>query len=266
MQLGDSLRRACCILAFFLAIASVVMGLHGKFHTSKLPPGMKSAGIAMELVRTNQDVWDITADPSDQKTLREQQQLDRYLFIPCYLLFFVAMGTYTFVELKGMRWFGIAIALLVIAAAICDYFEDAGIIYALDHLEDPHPLAISSFGYWKWGLIYMMLICTFPLFWRRWHSASLRILGLPFGLYAVFSGGAGAIGCLLQHGGRVESAASGLAAPVLFFVPFVALFHQGTLPGLTWLAGVWPFRWIVRWPEWKEPTAVDRGAGGEPAR
>ena len=68
MQLEESLRRACCVLALLLAIATGVMGFHARFSTRvKLPPGMKSAGVALELVRTNQDFWDLTADPSDRR-------------------------------------------------------------------------------------------------------------------------------------------------------------------------------------------------------
>jgi hypothetical protein len=258
--------RLLLILGLISILVSVVMQVNAlNFKpVAKLPVGMTSIGIAMELVQSKQDVLDLTADPENRKTLRTQQQLDRFPFIPSYFFFFATLGAYGIVVLDRLRWTGYAIIILVAMAALFDYFEDSGIIYALDHLDDPHPEHIWIWGYLKWGLIYAMLIGTLPLFWRRWKSASLRILGLPFGLYAVFSGAAGVVACFLRHGGRIESAASGLAAPILFFVLFAALFQYGVVRGLTaialFLKRYRVTRWIVLWPAWKagkdHPSAV----------
>ena len=258
--------RLLLILGLISILATVVMQANAlRFKpVAKLPVGMNSIGIAMELVQSKQDVLDLTADPENRKMLRAQQQLDRFLFIPSYFFFFATLGAYGIVVLDRMRFSGYAITVLVSLAALFDYFEDSGIIYALDHLEDPQPQHIWIWGYLKWGLLYAMLIGTLPLFWRRWKSASLRILGFPFGLYAVFSGAAGVVACCLRHGGRVESAATGLAAPILFFVLFAALFQFGVVRGLTaialFLRGFAATRWIVLWPTWKagkdHPSAV----------
>jgi hypothetical protein len=246
-------------LGLFFILAAVPMSSNARrLQSLELPNGMTSLGIAIELVENDQDFRDLTARPANIQPLQEQQQLDRFLFIPAYLMFFAAAGAYAIVSLDRMRWTGYAIIVLTLAAAICDYCEDSAILYALAHRADPHAANISWWAYPKWAMLYLMLTCTAPLFWRRWNAASLRILGLPFGLYAAFSGGAGLVACAVHHGGRIESAASGLAAPVLFFVFFAPLFYWGVVRGLTrianFLARSWFTKWIVLWPAWKDAS------------
>src|SRR5258708_40198169 len=89
-------------------------------------------------------------------------------------------------------------------------------------------------------------------------SARFRILGSFLVFSTAFSGGAGILACVLHHPGRVEAAASSFAAPVIFFMPFVAFFYVGGREGLNRIAG-WlrnarlrkrrPLKWIIDWPE-----------------
>jgi hypothetical protein len=269
------LRHRCCFFALVLMIAGVVMLANAQFTVTKVPLSMHSPGVAMELVQSNQDIYNIVGEPSDTSDAAKQnretilllQKLDRWFFIPAYFLFFQSVGIYMTVLLKKARWFGPVICLMVFIAAICDYFEDHWIVWSVQNLDSPNPIAISTFGYSKWGLLFVMLIGLAPLLWRYWpESAALRLLGAILGVYVVFSGAAGLIACALHHGGRVESASNALAAPVVFFMPFVAAFYHGTLQGLNRIAnrlttvkifGFRPLSWIIEWPEYgAQPAAA----------
>jgi hypothetical protein len=241
-------------LLFFLGLFSInASGLQTPSHP--MPNGLTKVGIAIELAGTRREVDDLIQPADNKGILTVQQYLDMALFIPGYLLFFVALGVYGLHCPGWIRRTGWIIIPLAVAGAGCDYFED---FYILRALAGANPPLMAFWGYAKWALLFMMLIATVPIFFGRWKAASLRILGVPFGLYAFFSGAAGLMACLLRHGGRIESASSGLAAPALFFTFLVAPFHDGIIPGLTRIANWldrWPFtRWIVRWPEFKAPA------------
>lgn len=270
---GSKVRRLCWILALAnIVAASLMMQAAAKFSDRNLPFGMRSPGLAMELVHRVADVYKILGDPSDRSEVAVKdrnailrlQMLDRWLFIPAYSLFFTALGWYAFIELRKTSLSGPLVAALVLAATILDYVEDYRIVHIVQNLDqglsEMDVRAVSTVSYPKWGLLFVMLLSLCPLFFRRWpESAALRILGFITGCYIGFSAVAGVFACVITHAGRVESAASAFAAPVLFFFPFVAFFYHGTLEGLDRTAvafrslevlGKKPFGWIVDWPEY----------------
>jgi hypothetical protein len=252
----DTLRKFCCGLALLLIVASIVMTIPTKdFRDPKLPGGMKNAGIAMELVSTTEEVQGLANNTHNQQTLYLMQQWDEWFFIPAYVLFYGAGGIFAFQAQRQSwtRWFGAAILVLVACAAVFDYLEDQAIYRALADLDHANAADISGVSYVKWGLLYAMLACYVPLFLRRWHSATLRILGLPFALYAGFSGVTGVLSCFAGARQQVESTTLALAAPVIFFMPFVALFHQSAMDGLNWLGNLPLLKILISWPEIKEP-------------
>ena len=252
----ENLRKICCWLALLLVAASVVMTIPTKdFRDPKLPSGMKNPGIAMELVNTTEEVQGLANNSRNQQTLQLVQWLDEWFFIPSYVLFYGATGIFAIQaqRQRWTRWFGVAILVFVVGAAVFDYLEDQAIYRALADLEHANALDISRVSYVKWGLLYAMLACYVPLFLRRWHSATLRVLGLPFAVYAGISGVTGVLSCFAGSRQLVESTTAGLAAPVIFFMPFVALFHQSAMDGLNWLAKLPLIRILVSWPEIKEP-------------
>ena len=254
----ERLRKICCWLAFALIAASIWMAiLENGLRDPKLPDGMKNPGIAMELVNTPEEVRGLANNPQNLQTLNLLQVWDERLFIPVYVLFYGAGGIFAFRSQRQswLRWFGVAIVVLVAVGAMVDYFEDQAIFGALSDPDHANATDISRTSYVKWGLLYAMLACFVPLFLRRWQSATLRVLGLPFAVYAGFSGVTGVLSCFAGSRQLVESTATGLAAPVLFFMPFLALFHEGAMEGLNWLGNLPLLKILISWPEIKEPRS-----------
>jgi hypothetical protein len=252
----DTLRKVCCGLAVLLIAASIWMWILARgFRDPKLPGGMKNAGIAMELVNTTEEVQGLANNPQNGRTLDRLQVSDEWFFIPSYVLFYGATGIFAFQAQRQSwtRWFGAAILLFVAGAAVFDYLEDQAIFRALADLNHANAADISRVSYVKWALLYTMLACYVPLFLRRWKSATLRVLGLPFAVYTGISGVTGVLSCFAGARQQVESTSLALAAPVIFFMPFVALFHQSAMDGLNWLANLPLIRILVSWPEIKEP-------------
>ena len=251
----DFLRKFCCGLALLLIVASIVMTIPTSgFRDPKLPSGMKSPGIAMELVNTREEVQGLANNSQNRQTFNLLQVLDEWMFIPSYVLFYGCAGVFAFrAQQTWLRWFGVAIVVLVATGATFDYLEDQAIFRALADLDHATATDISGVSYVKWGLLYAMLACYVPLFLRRWHSATLRVLGLPFALYAGFSGVTGVLSCFAGARQQVESTTLALAAPVIFFMPFVALFHQSAMDGLNWLGNLPLVKTLISWPEIKEP-------------
>src|SRR5438270_9104736 len=102
------LRRTCCFFATVLIAAGVVMMTNANFSKRKLAKGMQNPGIAMELAQTNEDIYNVLGEPSDnsesaqndRKTMLRLQTLDRWIFIPSYFLFFSAVGLYMVSQLR----------------------------------------------------------------------------------------------------------------------------------------------------------------------
>ncbi len=248
----ETLRKTCCGLALLLIAAGIVMMAQARFQNPKMPPGLQRPGIAMELVESTQEVEDLANNQQNRQTFHRLQLLDEAMFIPSYVLFFAAAGVFAFRILGWTRWFAAAAVLLVLTAAVFDYREDAAILAALVNPAGCDASAISRAAYWKWGLLFAMLLSLVPLLLRHWDSATLRVLGLPIALYMTFSGVAGLTGCIEGSRQQVESATGGLAAPILFFMPFVPLFYVSAMDGLNWLAQLPLLKQLVSWPEIKE--------------
>jgi hypothetical protein len=252
MRVGK-LGKTCCGLAAVLIAAGIVMKSEANFENPQLPAGLKNPGIAMELVLTTDEARGIANNPKNQATLTRLQYLDEWMFIPAYLLFFGSVGLFALAGQGWTRWFGAAVVVLVLVGAFFDYWEDYGILYALAHLNgDPRAADIAHASFRKWGSLYGMLLCLIPavmLPW--WQAATLRVVGFALALILGFTATAGLIACFGSLRPQVEAAAIAFAIPTVFFVPFVALFHDGFMHGLNWLAKI-PL--IGSWPEIKEPN------------
>lgn len=248
----DALRKISCSLAFLLIAAAMVMSHASSFEHANVPVGMNSPGIAMELPESDGEVKGLASDSADQQTFWRLQRLDQWMFIPAYVLFFWSAGLYAFLTPGWTKWFGLVIIVLVSSAAVFDYREDGAILYALGNLNDPHAGEIAWAAYWKWGLLYALLVCFVPVLLRRWPSATLRVLGLPLAIYGALSSVTGLLGSISHARVRVESAVPGLALPVIFML-MVPLFYEGGMSGLNWLSTLPILKQLMAWPELKKP-------------
>lgn len=250
----EALRRLCCWLALLLALAAAVMSWQASFHNPTLPPDMANPGIAMELARNAAEIHGLTNNPQNIDTLHRLQVFDEWLFIPAYTLFFAALGLYAYRVLHwSVRWSGPLVVIFVVVAAFFDYREDSGILAALANLANSQAAPTFHASYTKWSLLFLMLLLLIPLLLRRWQSATLRVLGLLFTIYILLNATPAFVACFFSGRAQIESSSSALAAPVIFFLAFVSLFHTSTMDGLNWIAALPIIRTVVSWPDIKEP-------------
>jgi hypothetical protein len=249
----------------FLLGAYLTYGIN--FSGRPLPQGLKSAILAMEVPSGSDDIRltvgcglgekRIVActDPLDRRdrdAMRAAQYADMF-FIPLYVAVLVVAGiTQWVVTPWHWRRLGAVTAATGFAAGVLDYFENAAILETLDKIAQSQALdagAIANFAWWKWGLLFVSLFCLLPLMLAQdAKSMTLKIFSRVLCVYAAVSCLAGFIACWFRHPTRLESASPAFVAlPVLILLR--SFLRDGTLEGLTWLAGLWGLRWLARWPE-----------------
>jgi hypothetical protein len=159
---------------------------------------------------------------------------------------------------------GLAGVWLILLGAAFDYFEDFGILNVLNetsarHVTDASAAAISQWAFMKWGFVFAATICLarFPV--QRWpSSALLRFAGVAAGLWSALSGVSGTIAALImQNPTRVEASANGIAALVLFYIPFFLICERGFVNGMDRLAGSIFLSWLANWTRYgKYPVSI----------
>lgn len=258
-----ALASALLVIAFAVIFASAI-----QFSGRPLPYGLTRPILAMEVPATADDirltmgcgVGETKAVPCgdpldvlDRNSMRTAQYID-YFFIPCYAAMFILAGLIQLRTVPSKWWgmLGIASALLVLPAAVFDYFEDFAILRALDRLPTtvmPDAAAIAYCGWWKWWLLFIALLCLLPLLYAGdAKSMALKLISRLLMAIVVVNGLAGLLACWFRHPARLESATSGLVAIPLVIL-FRAFLRDGTLEGLNRLANVWGLKWLARWPE-----------------
>ncbi len=138
--------------------------------TSRLPDvritsGVTKPNLAMELVRSRQDVVDVLGEPgapggnSRRVAMRDIQCMD-LPFIACYVCLFCITG----LQMKAMpgsfkRALGYSVIVLIIAAGLFDVLEDWSIL-RVSWLDAAHlaPGFTRTFALCKWSLIFVTLI------------------------------------------------------------------------------------------------------------
>jgi len=274
-------------LAVIAALLVIGFGVYFTFFLTfsgrPLPHGLRKPILAMEVPSSADDIRLVLGcgvgetktvpcgdplDKQDRYSMRLAQYVD-WAFIPCYAALFAAAGLIEWKTIRsGWRWLGILALVAVIVAAGFDYGEDSGIFRALDKarlLQSPDWAAIAFCGWWKWTLLFIVLLCLIPMMIARGEkSMTFRIISRLLCLFVAVSALAGLLACWLHHPARLESAASGLAAiPALIL--FRAFLRGGTLQGLEWLASLPGLKWLARWPDFlfgKEPELESSRANG----
>ena len=168
---------ALLVLATGLAVYSTYVKKR-KYPERPLPGGLTKPVLALELVKSSDEVGMVLGDGEQEsskitrKMMREDLKGDTYAFIPIYWLLLVAMSwLLTRRHPDWASWAGIAAGVCVTAAAIFDYFENAGIRAVLDapaaSVTDRMALAIRTPSLVKWALIFITMGLLGGLFWQR---------------------------------------------------------------------------------------------------
>ena len=193
--------------------------------------------LAIELVRSADEVRSILRDPKgdhNREVMRQQIREDWYC-IATYWLYFLGMGAILArCTWPGARWLAVAVALTATSAALCDVFENLGILRVLDtepgNLNDTMARTIRGASLAKWGLFAVVSGLLSPLFLAyRGRPILPRIL-------STLAGWAMATAALLGFVGLVWNPAIlwsmavgglGLAAALLVFLFFPGTFLIG---------------------------------------
>jgi hypothetical protein len=236
--------RVVGILILCLAGIGAQMQRDNKFDPPpSLPGSFRSPILVMELVRTAENVRSVLRDPMGQHNrdlVRRQIELD-WAFIPAYWICFTGLGLIALAcPWPGARVIGALVIFTAEAAALCDVFENQGILLILDtppaHLNDSMATAIRHPSLAKWGFLAVVeagLATLFLAYGRREFLPKVltKIAGWAFGIAAVLGLFGVAIPTVADFLGRdwdpaaIEwssvSMAVGLlaAAPVLLFFP-----------------------------------------------
>jgi carboxypeptidase PM20D1 len=198
----------------------------------RIPPHFRSPVVALELVRSADEVRAVLCDPmglKNRRIMRGQIQAD-WPFIVTYGLILVGLG----LVLARCGWPGARVlaALAVVTAtgaALADGFEDLGILLVLDTgpdcLSDAMARTIRTPSLVKWGLLATVAAALAPLFLSYRRGPVLPgILSAFSGLAFLAAAGLGAVGFAWNP--AIEWSALALALG-LFTAMFVFLFAPG---------------------------------------
>jgi hypothetical protein len=258
----------CAWFAFLTISLGVFMGLLGDFGKRKLPNGLHSPVLAMELIRYDgEDVAKVlgsAGDPGDDRPqMIRQIELD-WLFIVFYTILFSFIGVLLYQG--GNRRFGIIIGMLVLAGAVFDILENLAILGLLGSSGDlAMPTALldmasrgSAPRIWslaKWTFIFSLLLLTtriyldksVPMFcrWIGFITGGLAVIAAILGLCGIFSH----TDALIETGGKFM--AFSLFGGFVFFATHSWL-ADGLLPALDRLANRQGLRKLTTWPSDEE--------------
>lgn len=140
----------------------------------RLPPHLRwapSPAVAIELVRSADDVRSILRDPTGDHNRAVQRQVigEDWYCIATYWLYFLGMGALLAgCRWPGARWLAGAVALTATAAALGDVLKNRGILRVLDtepdQLNDAMARTIRGASLAKWGLLAVVEGLLSPLF------------------------------------------------------------------------------------------------------
>ncbi len=261
-----TIARGSGILILVLAGISVWMQQTQTFDPPPRPPQQFSSPIlAMELVRSAEEVRSILGDPigtQNRRVMRRQIDED-WPFIVTYWLLLLGLGRIQFAS----RWPGARICTAVVvltatAAAICDVFENLGILLVLDSdiasLNDPMARTIRTASLAKWGSLAIAELAAAPalLAYRR-GAVIPGILSTVAGMALLAASALGLAGLAWNPAieWSVGALALGLATsmPLLLFMPGDFLVGIGAAVSyapqsfrhLKWLVGIAVLAFLV---------------------
>jgi hypothetical protein len=185
-------------IALLLTLAGVLTLVLGLLKSppkpKRLPPGLRSVIVAIELARTGQEANDILgeADSAMRVYLRQGIYID-YLIIAFYWLLYMALAAL----LSQQGWFvvGVLAAVCITAAAQLDFLENLNLFTLLDSPPNAPNLehlvaAVRKPSRFKWALIFLAVGLTALVFlpqsnWRLWTVGMTHLLTAIVGLIGI---------------------------------------------------------------------------------
>lgn len=184
------MKTAAALAAAAVALLVILNGKPEFSNACRPPRGMVNPVVAMEMVRTVTEVDAILgpAPGPDREAMRIKQYID-FAFIVCYSALYLALA----------RMFASRVAIAAAAggfvAAVCDVFENLGILRVVDMpLERTTQAmvdAIRTPATVKWTLTWLVMATFASLFWTR-RGRLARVISVLFfaaaamGIYGLF--------------------------------------------------------------------------------
>ena len=183
------------IMSLIAGLSILALTARGLFSAAplRLPHGFHARALALELVESTEDIKTIEA-VYPASVIRDELNLDLYIFIPFYLILFLALGAWlSWSNIPYARLLGIAVAACVIVAALWDVIEDLQTFSVLRDLNQTSVDSIRQAALIKWTMLsVMMLLMAVPFVWR---GGWVLMIGILYGLTGVI----GVLGVLWHH-------------------------------------------------------------------
>jgi hypothetical protein len=258
----------CAWFAFLTISVGITMGLVADFGKRKLPHGLHSPVLAMQLTRSDgEDVAKIlgpAGDPGDDRPqMIRQIELD-WLFIGFYTTLFTFVGVLLY--RRGNRRLGLIIGLLAVPAAVLDVLENLavrGLLGSSGDLAMPATfLEIAArdsaprvWSLAKWAIIFLLLILTTPIYLDKNVPVFRRSIGFITGGFALIAAILGFCGIFSHTDALIETGVKfmvfSLFGGFVFFATHSWL-ADGLLPALDRLANRKWLRKLATWPSNEE--------------
>lgn len=152
---------------------------------AELPHGLSKPMLALEFVRSVNDVQQIVGDQGDQRRAQMLAllRIDTFGFIPTYWLFFLSLSwLLAHRSISHSFWFGVTVAVCATAAALFDLAENHYIRVALEtpltQTAADTVAGIYRSALIKWLLIFVALALLSRLFLER--GDLLVVIGILF--------------------------------------------------------------------------------------
>jgi patatin-related protein len=169
------------VLAPLMGIAVFVMALLDALSSSNnLPAGFRLRVIALELAQNVEQLKQVVASYGSEVQIQAGLALDSWLFIPLYLLLFVALAfLLARSDTPRGKWLGVLLAACAVGAALADLLENA-FIGAAVATSDPQMVAsmhVAALTKW-WLFVALMALLALVFFARRKRAGFLSALYL----------------------------------------------------------------------------------------
>ncbi len=267
----DKLAKACGWVGVVTLVLALGTMKAGDLRTRRpLPEGVKSAMLALELIRTPA-VLDQIARPDESgenlpagiTARRERAQLARaikvdFAFIGAYATFLTLMGLFGLYTLPSrLSALGLIVVCTAIGAAAFDIRENLAMLALLGHSLSAHPRSASLV---KWALLFTAVAGGAPVFIDGQATMFRRTLGFVGIALALWAAGEGWFGVWKGDDRMIETSATRLGQTFLLAVIFFLTrhpFREGVLPALNRLAKWGPFTWVTDWPSKDQNGTVE---------
>jgi hypothetical protein len=226
-----------------------------------LPQGVKSPVLALELIRSPQDLdliarpeaprreGDLALNPprNERRQLAHAVHVD-FAFIAAYMTFLTLVGYLIAISApRRLRPLGVIAAGAAIAAAGFDVRENLAMLALLDGgVADPRTPSLV-----KWGLVFVAIASSTPVFRDPTAFPLRRTIGFIGILLGLVAGGEGVFGAVKGNDKLIEAAAGRLGETFVLAVVFLLTkrtLSKGLVPALDALAAWGPFPRLAEWP------------------